>query len=78
MKVHLREVTPEIVLYVEYEPGPCFQSIRLVGADYGPTGPDLKEFLHNMVALGPPEPGSTMPSGERYLSKIAEEIKHEQ
>lgn len=77
MKVHLHEATPEIVLYVEYEPGPKFYSIRLVGEDYGPTGPDLKEFLHNMVVLGPPEPGAAMPSGERYLSKIAEEIHRE-
>ena len=64
MKAHYYESPTGLALRVDYEVGPEFHSIHVIDSEYRPVGPDLKEFLHDLV----------LPTGKRFLSVIAEEI----
>jgi hypothetical protein len=61
-----------VMLDVQYELDPSrvptFKSIRVLGSDYKPTGPDLTLFLEDLVAVvGKGE-------GEHVLSIVAGEV----
>lgn len=76
MKQHIFEHMG-VHLHVEYSPGeqPEFHSVRVLDANYRPTGPDLTHFLHNTLIPCDDEPsmGADM-CARSLLSAIVEEL----
>lgn len=64
-----------VTLHVEYTVEPDgvlkFESIRVLGSDYQPCGPELLEFMHPLVLMYQPT------VGEPLLSVIVGEIQNE-
>lgn len=60
---------------VRYQPGdpPTFESVRLLGANYQPTGPELLLSLHDLAILSRDEEGGVT-LATRFLSAIVEEL----
>lgn len=64
-----------VMLSVDYEQGspPLFRSVRVLGADYKPTGPDLLPLLHSVAFVGPASPLG-LAAAQHFLSAIVEEL----
>lgn len=53
---------------VQTDGQPLFSSVRVLGADYKPTGPDLCPLLHDLVVMVNEEEGTA------FLSTIVSEL----
>lgn len=64
-----------VMLDVQYQPGdpPTFQSVRVLGADYKPTGPNLLPLLHTTAILEMTADAEVV-QATRFLSAIVEEL----
>lgn len=64
-----------VMLDVTYQQGdpPTFQSVRVLGADYQPTGPNLLPLLHDMAILERNVEADVV-QATRFLSAIVEEL----
>lgn len=60
-----------VMLDVDYIPGnpPTFQSVKVLGADYKPTGPNLLPMLHTTAIVNADETEAM-----RFLSAIVEDL----
>lgn len=78
MKTHIHETESGVVMQVLYEDIPPnvleFKDVRVLDANYKPTGPDLTQFLHTVCRIWQ-EKGETI--GESYLSVLVNEINLE-
>lgn len=67
-----------VILQVDYERledgTPDFQSIRTLGDDYRPVGPELRFLLDGLLVVEDAPPGALECEAERFLSKIVEEL----
>jgi hypothetical protein len=72
---HIYEDQSGVVLCIEYDSSLApvtYKGIHVVGADYVPVGPDIREFLGNVWCMWGTQ-GLTRP----LLTEIAEEIMNE-
>ena len=69
MATHIYE-RAGVLLSIDYLPGeePTFNSVRVLDADYRPTGPELRDLFHELFVLTGPSDGSHL------LSLVAEDL----